>query len=51
MLTILIVVLIIVLLGGGYWGYRSGSWGAPGGLIGLILIVVLVLALTGNLSS
>ena len=50
MLTILIIVLIIVLLGGGFWGYRSGSWGAPGGLIGIVLIIIIVLALTGNLN-
>ena len=50
MLTILIIVLIAVLLGGGFWGYRSGSWAAPGGLIGLVLIIILILWLTGNLN-
>ena len=50
MLTILIIVLIVVLLGGGAWGYRSGSWGAPGGLIGIVLLIIVVLALTGNLN-
>jgi len=31
------------------WGY-SGSWGyGPGGIVGLLLIVVIVLALTGRI--
>ena len=47
MVTLLVVLLIIGALGG--WGYRGGQWAAPGGLIGLVLIVVLVLLLTGRL--
>jgi hypothetical protein len=50
--TILVIVLIIFLLGG-----FSGRFGGPGygfgnrgnGLIGVILIIVVVLLLTGNL--
>ncbi|WP_296521795.1 DUF3309 family protein [Rhodoplanes sp.] len=48
--TILIVVLILVLIGAlPRWGY-SGNWGyGPGGIVGVVLVIVLVLALTGRL--
>jgi hypothetical protein len=47
--TVLIVLLILMLVGAmPTWGY-SRSWGyGPGGLVGVLLIVVLVLALTGH---
>jgi hypothetical protein len=47
--TILIVLLILVLVGAfPRWPYSSG-WGyGPSGLVGVILIIVLVLALTGR---
>lgn len=55
--TILIVMLILVLLGGAvpygtarvgpYHGYGYGWQG--GGLIGLLLVIVLVLALVGHI--
>jgi len=47
--TILIVVLVLLLIGAlPTWPYSSG-WGYyPGGGIGLLLIIVLVLALTGR---
>ena len=50
MLTTVLIVLLILLLIGALprWQYSSG-WGyAPGGLIGLILIIVLILVLTGH---
>jgi hypothetical protein len=48
--TILVVVLILLLIGAlPRWGYNSG-WGyGPGGIVGILLIVVLVLALTGRI--
>ena len=48
--TILVVVLILLLIGAlPTWGY-SGSWGyGPGGIVGVLLIVVIVLALTGRI--
>jgi hypothetical protein len=48
--TILIVLLILILIGAlPNWGYSS-SWGyGPGGIVGILLIVVIVLALTGRL--
>jgi hypothetical protein len=48
--TILIVILILILIGAlPTWPHSSG-WGyGPGGLIGLILIIVIILALTGRL--
>lgn len=48
--TILIVLLILILIGAlPRWGY-SGSWGyGPGGLVGVILIIVIVLALAGRI--
>jgi hypothetical protein len=47
--TILIVILILALLGAlPTWPYSRG-WGyAPGGVVGLILIILLVLVLTGH---
>ncbi|MBV8792911.1 MAG: DUF3309 domain-containing protein [Pseudolabrys sp.] len=47
--TVLVVLLILVLLGAvPRWPYSRG-WGyGPSGLVGIILIVVLVLALTGR---
>jgi Protein of unknown function (DUF3309) len=48
--TILIVILILILLGAlPTWPYSSG-WGyGPGGVVGLILIIVVILALLGRL--
>ena len=52
MTTLLIIILLVVLLAGGLptWGY-SRSWGyGPSGIIGVILLIFLVLALTGHVS-
>jgi hypothetical protein len=48
--TILVVLLILILIGAlPRWGY-SANWGyGPGGIVGILLIVVIVLALTGRL--
>jgi Protein of unknown function (DUF3309) len=48
--TILLVVLILILIGAlPTWGYSRG-WGyGPGGIVGLLLIIVVVLALTGRI--
>lgn len=50
MSTILLIILILLLIGAlPAWPYSSG-WGYyPSGGLGLILLVVIVLALTGNL--
>jgi hypothetical protein len=47
--TILIIVLVLLLLGAlPTWPY-SGSWGYyPSGGLGLILLIVVILALTGR---
>jgi hypothetical protein len=53
----MLIVLIIVLLllfggGGGYYYGRGAGWRTPhytGGLLGLVLIVLLILWLTGNI--
>lgn len=47
---ILVVLLILMLLGAiPRWGYSRG-WGyGPSGIVGVLLIVVIVLALTGNM--
>jgi hypothetical protein len=47
--TILVIVLILLLIGAiPRWGYSRG-WGyGPSGLVGIILIIILVLALTGR---
>jgi len=48
--TVLIVILILLLVGAlPTWPYSAG-WGyGPGGILGLVLIVIVVLALTGRL--
>jgi Protein of unknown function (DUF3309) len=48
--TILIILLILMLVGAiPRWGYSSG-WGyGPSGIVGVLLIVVLVLALSGRM--
>ena len=48
--TILVIVLILILIGAlPTWPHSTG-WGyGPGGIVGVILIIVLVLALTGRL--
>lgn len=48
--TILIVLLILLLVGAlPTWPY-SASWGyTPGGLLGVVLVVVVVLALLGRI--
>lgn len=48
--TILIILLILILVGAiPRWGYSTG-WGyGPSGIVGVLLIVVIVLALTGNI--
>jgi uncharacterized protein DUF3309 len=48
LLTLLVVLLLIALLGGGYghsrgWGYYGWS---P---VGLLVLIILILAITGNL--
>jgi uncharacterized protein DUF3309 len=47
--TILVVLLILILIGAvPRWPYSAG-WGyGPSGIVGVILIVVLILALTGR---
>ncbi len=55
MLILLIVVLILLFGGGGGYYYgRGAGWRAPqygGGLLGLVVLVLLVLWLTGNLAG
>jgi Protein of unknown function (DUF3309) len=50
MSTILIIILILILIGAlPNWGY-SRAWGyGPGGIVGVILIIVIILALLGRL--
>jgi hypothetical protein len=49
LLTILVVLLLLALLGGGY-GSRRG-WGYYGwSPLGLLILIILIMALTGNLS-
>ena len=47
--TILLIVLILILIGViPAWPYSRG-WGYwPGGIVGIILIIILILALTGR---
>lgn len=47
--TVLIIILILILIGAlPSWGY-SRNWGyAPSGLLGVALIIVIILMLTGR---
>jgi len=48
--TILLIVLILVLVGAFPAWPHSRSWGyGPGGIVGVLLIVVIVLLLTGRI--
>ncbi len=54
-MSLLAVILIILLLGGVGWGYPYGGrpayWGGGypiGGLLGLVVVIVLILALLGR---
>lgn len=50
MITILIVILVLALLGVIPTWPHSRSWGyTPSGVIGLILVILLILFLTGRL--
>lgn len=51
MSTVLLVILILLLLGAlPQWPYSTG-WGyGPSGLVGILLVVVLILALTGRIA-
>lgn len=52
MYVVLVVLVILILFGGIGWGYR-GDYGPAyyggGGLIGLLLVVLLIMALLGYL--
>ena len=55
-MSILLIVVLVLLLGGGggYYYGRGAGWGTPhygGGLLGLVLITLLILWLTGNLGG
>ncbi len=48
--TILLIVLVLFLLGAVPAWPHSRSWGyAPSGVLGLLVVVVLILLLTGNI--
>ena len=50
-LALILVIVLVLVLFGSYprWGY-SGSWGyGPFGIVGLLLVILLILALTGHL--
>jgi hypothetical protein len=48
--AVLLIILILILVGAvPRWGYSS-SWGyGPSGIVGILLIIVIVLLLTGRL--
>ena len=50
MSTLLIVVLVLLLLGAlPTWGYSSGwGWG-PSGIVGVLVVVLIIMLLTGRL--
>ncbi len=50
MSTLLLIILILILVGAlPTWPYSSG-WGyGPGGILGVVLVVILVLALMGRI--
>jgi hypothetical protein len=50
MSTLLIIILILLLVGAlPRWGYSSG-WGfGPSGIVGILLVVLIIMLLTGRL--
>ena len=47
--VILIILVIIALFGAPVWGH-SREWGyGPSGIVGLLILIILILVLTGNL--
>lgn len=49
MYVVLVVLLILALFGAPLWPHsRDWGWG-PGGIVGVLLVVLLVLVLTGRL--
>jgi hypothetical protein len=47
---LLIVILIMAIIGVGPWHGYSSSWGyGPSGIVGVLLVVLVVLLLTGRL--
>lgn len=51
LLSIILIVLLVMLLVGAmpHWPY-SGGWGyTPGGVLGLVLVIVLILILAGRI--
>jgi len=55
--VLIVLIIVLVLLfggGGGYYYGRNAGWGTPhysGGLLGLVLIVLLILWLSGNVGG
>jgi hypothetical protein len=50
MSTILIVVLVLLLLGVmPTWGYSSGFGWGPSGIVGVLVIILIIMLLTGRL--
>ena len=50
MTTIIIVILVLLLIGAlPTWGYSRNWGGAPSGLLGTILLIVLILWLLGRI--
>jgi len=48
--TLLIIILIIILIGGLPTWPHAANWGwGPSGLVGVLLIILLILVLTGRL--
>lgn len=48
LITILLILLLLGAFGGApYWGYHQYGW-APSGGMGLVLLIVLILVLTGR---
>lgn len=48
-MTLILIILLVLMLGGGFWGYRSYGPYYGGGWVGIILLVLLILYLTGHL--
>ncbi|MFJ5489079.1 DUF3309 family protein [Hansschlegelia beijingensis] len=50
MSTILIIILVLLVIGAlPTWPYSSGFGYGPSGILGIILIIIIILALTGRL--
>lgn len=49
MTLILVILVLAIIFGAGGYGFRTGNYYGPGGIAGVLLLILLILWLTGGL--